>query len=427
MPSTFLQAVSLPRRSADDNAPDLALPPAAAALDVSRITAFQGAYGNQAVLQLLSASRMNSTGLPDEMKDGVERLSGFALDDVHVHRNSAEPAALGALALTLGTDIHLAPGQERHLPHEAWHVVQQKQGRVTPEVQLKDLNMNVDFALEREADTMGARALESRFPSAAETTFSRGLLGQPRTTGKQVRQFKCGCSSAPAATVYEEILDRHPVTVPRIIFRMDSRPLGGATGPLTVGYVPRPGAVPTITEGGENQNMVGGALNPVGSQNYLGYARIGASKETKAQWATDGVKKFYWVAAVVRSGGLTMEWLLEKIPDPDRTALRNIVLTRAQGPQAANDLLLNAIADRHQLQGIKNIGTTEIATDKIEADDILGYFEIHETGGKREALPYHVVKDYLAVAGAATIPAEDVLRFTQFQASGGVGPQSNFM
>ena len=26
-------------------------------------------------------------------------------------------------------DIHLGPGQEKHLPHEAWHVVQQKQGQ----------------------------------------------------------------------------------------------------------------------------------------------------------------------------------------------------------------------------------------------------------------------------------------------------------
>lgn len=31
-----------------------------------------------------------------------------------------------------GTDIHIGPGQEKHLPHEAWHVVQQKQGRVKP-------------------------------------------------------------------------------------------------------------------------------------------------------------------------------------------------------------------------------------------------------------------------------------------------------
>ena len=29
-----------------------------------------------------------------------------------------------ALAYAQGSDIHLAPGQEQHLPHEAWHVVQ---------------------------------------------------------------------------------------------------------------------------------------------------------------------------------------------------------------------------------------------------------------------------------------------------------------
>ena len=31
-----------------------------------------------------------------------------------------------------GQDIHIGPGQEQHLPHEAWHVVQQKRNRVKP-------------------------------------------------------------------------------------------------------------------------------------------------------------------------------------------------------------------------------------------------------------------------------------------------------
>lgn len=31
-----------------------------------------------------------------------------------------------------GTDIHVGPGQEQHLPHEAWHEVSQRQGRVRP-------------------------------------------------------------------------------------------------------------------------------------------------------------------------------------------------------------------------------------------------------------------------------------------------------
>jgi hypothetical protein len=70
----------------------------------------------------------NKTGLPDNLKTGMENLSGMSLDDVKVHRNSDKPAQLQAHAFAQGTDIHLASGQEKHLPHEAWHVVQQKQG-----------------------------------------------------------------------------------------------------------------------------------------------------------------------------------------------------------------------------------------------------------------------------------------------------------
>ncbi|MCA8830315.1 eCIS core domain-containing protein [Hymenobacter pini] len=79
----------------------------------------------------------NRTGLPDALKAGVENLSGHSLDDVRVHYNSSKPAQLQAHAYAQGTDIHLAPGQEQHLPHEAWHVVQQKQGRVQPTIQMK--------------------------------------------------------------------------------------------------------------------------------------------------------------------------------------------------------------------------------------------------------------------------------------------------
>src|ERR1700752_1014232 len=76
-------------------------------------------------------------GLPPRLRSGVEALSGIAMDDVRVHRNSSEPAKLGALAFTRGAEIHLGPGQEGHLPHEAWHVVQQKQGRVQATTQMK--------------------------------------------------------------------------------------------------------------------------------------------------------------------------------------------------------------------------------------------------------------------------------------------------
>lgn len=118
----------------------------------------------------------NRTGLPDHLKTGIETLSGLSLDDVHVHYNSTKPATLQALAYTQGTDIHVAPGQEQHLPHEAWHVVQQAQGRVRNPfgsgiVVVQDRNM------EAEADHMGLRAAAHNFPvqaamssSATETT-----------------------------------------------------------------------------------------------------------------------------------------------------------------------------------------------------------------------------------------------------------------
>lgn len=102
--------------------------------------------------------RKNDTGLPDDLKSGVESLSGLSMNDVKVHFNSPRPAQLHALAYTQGTDIHVAPGQEKHLAHEAWHVVQQKQGRVKPTTQMMDVSINDDTALEREADVMGAKA-----------------------------------------------------------------------------------------------------------------------------------------------------------------------------------------------------------------------------------------------------------------------------
>ena len=103
----------------------------------------------------------NRTGLPDQLKSGVESLSGMSLDHVNVRYNSSQPKRLGALAFAQGNNIHLAPGQERHLPHEAWHVVQQAEGRVQPTRQIiNSISINDDRNLEREADVMGAKAAQ---------------------------------------------------------------------------------------------------------------------------------------------------------------------------------------------------------------------------------------------------------------------------
>lgn len=102
--------------------------------------------------------KKNETGMPDNLKSGIEELSGFSMDDVRVHYNSDKPATVQALAYTQGTDIHVAPGQEQHLPHEAWHVAQQMAGRVEPTTEVGGLPVNDNADLEREADVMGARA-----------------------------------------------------------------------------------------------------------------------------------------------------------------------------------------------------------------------------------------------------------------------------
>ncbi|HLT40358.1 MAG TPA: DUF4157 domain-containing protein, partial [Enhygromyxa sp.] len=110
-------------------------------------------------------------GLPMDLRANIERLSGLDMSDVRVHRDSPRPAQVRAHAYAQGSEIHLAPGQAHHLPHEAWHVVQQKQGRVATTLQQRGFAINDDPRLEREADLMGARAA------------SPGSLGSAPTLG----------------------------------------------------------------------------------------------------------------------------------------------------------------------------------------------------------------------------------------------------
>ncbi len=100
----------------------------------------------------------NETGMPDGLKCGLENLSGISMDHVKVHYNSPEPAQLNAHAFTQGSDIHVASGQEKHIAHEGWHVVQQAQGRVLPTMQMAGTQINDDAGLEKEADVMGGEA-----------------------------------------------------------------------------------------------------------------------------------------------------------------------------------------------------------------------------------------------------------------------------
>lgn len=121
-----------------------------------------------------AVEKPNNTGIPNQLKSGIEALSGISMDTVKVHYNSSQPAQLNALAYAQGNDIHLGPGQERHLPHEAWHVVQQAQGRVRPTLQMKTgIPVNDDIGLEQEADVMGEKAMQ----------FTSDISAMSRATG----------------------------------------------------------------------------------------------------------------------------------------------------------------------------------------------------------------------------------------------------
>lgn len=131
-------------------------------MNQAQIMQLQKAIGNHSVSQLLQSRTLqkkeNKTGMPDRLKTGLESMSGMDLSDVRVHYGSDQPAQVGALAFAQGNQIHLGPGQEQHLPHEGWHVVQQRQGRVQPNSQVEGIAVNNDKALEREADLMGQKA-----------------------------------------------------------------------------------------------------------------------------------------------------------------------------------------------------------------------------------------------------------------------------
>jgi hypothetical protein len=134
--------------------------------------------------------------LPTNLKTGVEKLSGQDMSDVTVHKNSDKPAQLNAHAYAQGTDIHLGPGQEKHLPHEAWHVAQQKQGRVEPTKQFKgDVQINDDEGLEKEADEMGKKA-EEEGNDTKNTAGAAAFDVENTGVDSQVPQLKAVASSS---------------------------------------------------------------------------------------------------------------------------------------------------------------------------------------------------------------------------------------
>ena len=135
--------------------------------------------------------------LPENLVLGVEELAGLDLSSVRVYRNSPMPPLFGAAAFAKGTAIYLSPGTEHLLPHEAWHVVQQAQGRVRGQVSAMGEQFNVDPLLEREADRMGARAL---LAASRALDRSQRIVDDPSLTTRTYM------SSAPSSASPENVV-----------------------------------------------------------------------------------------------------------------------------------------------------------------------------------------------------------------------------
>lgn len=140
--------------------------------------------------------------LPEALRSGMHALSGVDLGEVQVHYNSSKPAQLQALAYAQGNDIHLAPGQEQHLAHEAWHLVQQRQGRVKATAEAGGVAINDNPGLEREADQMGTRAAQMKTVQR-KTAHAKGCSCTGCSGGGASLQLK---QAAPASQAVHQLV-----------------------------------------------------------------------------------------------------------------------------------------------------------------------------------------------------------------------------
>ncbi len=154
--------------------------------------------------------RMNSTGLPEQLKTGMESISGMRLDHVRVHYNSPKPAILQAHAYAQGHNIHVASGQEKHLPHELGHVVQQMQGRVKSTKSVGGLAINDSPQLEQDADTLGMRALNAKTNLSVNTH-------SPNSTSSPIQN-----GSGNNSTNSNSVGSNHPRSIRQFAFRINT-------------------------------------------------------------------------------------------------------------------------------------------------------------------------------------------------------------
>ncbi|MBM7868032.1 hypothetical protein GTO89_14785 [Heliobacterium gestii] len=103
-----------------------------AGVTTGEIAQLQRIIGNRAVAQLLGSQS------GQRVEDPTRTESGVPVNDDPALEQEASVMGEKAVQLVAASEEEEAPVQEKHLPHEAWHVVQQMEGGVTPIVPLKD-------------------------------------------------------------------------------------------------------------------------------------------------------------------------------------------------------------------------------------------------------------------------------------------------
>jgi hypothetical protein len=126
----------------------------------------------------VAASSLAPGGLPMQLKLGIEQLAGVSMEGVEVRYGSDVPAMYQALAFAEGDVIHLSAGQEKLLPHEAWHVAQQRLGKVKANTRMAGKPVNTDPALEEEADVMGAKAMQVAISPTSDAAPAAPVQGE---------------------------------------------------------------------------------------------------------------------------------------------------------------------------------------------------------------------------------------------------------
>lgn len=210
-----------------------------------RLLNLQSSLGNQAVLGMLDKNGKLEEGsgslIPESIKGKMEASFGTDFSDVRIHE-SPNAQAMGARAMTRGSEIFFAPGQftaatqegQSLLGHELSHVVQQREGRVeAPQTGAFPLVDN--SGLESEADREGEMA-------------SRGISA--RNTGSETGHVSAATVQAGAQTS----VDNAPVQA-----SFFSSIASGAKKAF--------GAVKKFATSKEGRAMIGGALT-AGGQAY---------------------------------------------------------------------------------------------------------------------------------------------------------------